>query len=90
MLEEMRNVAPRIANYVDWKREFLLLAENASAQGHQLRAGFCFRAADFFMLADDPDRRNARQQFLTAMRSADYELAEQGQGPSRSQGPLTR
>jgi pimeloyl-ACP methyl ester carboxylesterase len=69
MLAEMRQVAPRIANYVDWKREFLLLAENASAQGHVLRAGFYFRAADFFMLANDPDRRNARHQFLTAMRS---------------------
>ena len=22
MLDEMRNVAPRITNYVDWKREF--------------------------------------------------------------------
>jgi pimeloyl-ACP methyl ester carboxylesterase len=47
----------------------LLLAENASAQGHELRAGFYFRAADFFMLANDPDRRNARRQFLAAMRS---------------------
>ena len=69
MLDEMRNAAPRIANYLDWKREFLLLADHASAQGHALRAGFYFRAADFFMLADDPDRRNARKQFLEAMRS---------------------
>jgi pimeloyl-ACP methyl ester carboxylesterase len=69
MLDEMRSVAPRIADYVDWKREFLALAATASEHGHALRAGFYFRAADFFMLADDPDRRNARHQFLTAMRS---------------------
>jgi pimeloyl-ACP methyl ester carboxylesterase len=69
MLDEMRSVAPRIANYVDWKREFLILAEAASGQGQVLRAGFYFRAADFFMRADDPDRRNARHRFLTAMRS---------------------
>lgn len=69
MLDEMRNAAPRIADYADWKREFLALAETASTQGHILRAGFYFRAADFFMSADDPDRRNARQQFLTAIRS---------------------
>ena len=68
-LDEMRSAAPRIVNYVDWKREFLALAEKAAARGHVLRAGFYFRAADFFMRADDPDRRNARHQFLTAMRS---------------------
>jgi pimeloyl-ACP methyl ester carboxylesterase len=69
MLEELRNAAPRINNYVDWKREFLRLADLASTQGHVLRAGFYFRAADFFMRANDPDRRNARRQFLAAMRS---------------------
>jgi pimeloyl-ACP methyl ester carboxylesterase len=69
MLDELRSVAPRIANYVDWKREFLALAEKAAGQGHVLRAGFYFRAADFFMRTDDPDRRHARDQFLSAVRS---------------------
>ena len=69
MLDEMREAAARINNYVDWKREFLTLAENAVGQAHVLRAGFYFRAADFFMRTDDPDRRNARVQFLTAMQS---------------------
>jgi pimeloyl-ACP methyl ester carboxylesterase len=69
MLDEMRKVAPRIANYADWKREFLALADSAAIQGQVLRAGFYFRAAEFFMRTDDPDRRNARDQFLRAMRS---------------------
>jgi pimeloyl-ACP methyl ester carboxylesterase len=69
MLDEMREAAARIANYLDWKREFLALAGRAVGQGHVLRAGFYFRAADFFMHTDDPDRHNARVQFLTAMRS---------------------
>ncbi len=69
MLDEMRDVAPRITNYVDWKREFLVLAEKAGRQGHILRAGFYFRAADFFMRTGDPDRRSARDRFLSAMRS---------------------
>jgi pimeloyl-ACP methyl ester carboxylesterase len=77
MLDEMRSVAPSIANYVDWKREFLVLAENAAGQGHVLRAGFYFRATDFFMHTDDPDRRNARAQFLSAMRSV-YGLDQLG------------
>jgi pimeloyl-ACP methyl ester carboxylesterase len=77
MLDEMRSVAPRIANYVDWKREFLALAENSVRQGHVLRAGFYFRATDFFMRTDDPDRPHARNQFLSAMRSV-YRLDQFG------------
>ena len=77
MLDEMRGVAHRITNYVDWKREFLGLADTAKRQGHVLRAGFYFRAADFFMRTDDPDRRNARDEFLNAVRSV-YGLDELG------------
>ena len=69
MLEEMRTAAPRIATYADWKREFLALAERASQQGHVLRAGFYWRSAEFFMRADDPDRKSARERFLGAVRS---------------------
>ena len=69
MLEEMRMAAPRIATYGDWKREFLALAERASLQGHVLRAGFYWRSAEFFMRADDPGRKSAREKFLEAVRS---------------------
>ena len=69
MLDEMRSVAPRIASYSDWKREFLALAESASRQGHVLRSGYYFRAAEFFMRADDADRKSAREKFLSAVRS---------------------
>jgi pimeloyl-ACP methyl ester carboxylesterase len=84
MLEEMGKIAPHVANYVDWKREFLALAESAVSQGHVLRAGFYFRAADFFMRTDDPERRNARDQFLRAIRSV-YGLDQFG----RHQVPYT-
>jgi len=70
MLEEMRTAAARIATYADWKREFLALAERASQQGHFLRAGFYWRSAEFFMRADDPERKIARDRFLEAVRSA--------------------
>jgi len=69
MLEEMRASAPRIATYADWKREFVALAERASQQGHVLRAAFYWRSADFFMATADPERRNARERFLQALRS---------------------
>ncbi len=68
MLEEMRDVAHRIADYTDWKREFLVLAENASRQGHVLRAGYYYRSAEFFMSPDDADREIAREKFLGAIR----------------------
>ena len=64
ILDELRDAAARIKNYVDWKREFLTLAENAVGQAHVLRAGFYFRAANLFMRTDDLDRRNARVQFF--------------------------
>ena len=69
MLEEMRTAAPRIVTYADWKREFVALAERAAQQGHVLRAGFYWRSADFFMRADDPERKSAREKFLQATRS---------------------
>ena len=69
MLAEMRRVAPRIATYADWKREFLALAERASQQGRVLRAGFYYRSAEFFMRADDPERKSVRERFLGAVQS---------------------
>jgi hypothetical protein len=69
MLDEMRAVAPRIASCSDWSREFLALAQNAVRQTHVLRPGFYYRAAEFFMRADDRDRKNTRDNFLGAVRS---------------------
>ncbi len=70
MLEEMRIVAPRIATYDDWTREFVALAECASHQGHALRAGYYWRSAEFFMRPDDPERKGAREKFMGAVLSA--------------------
>ena len=69
LLDEMRDAAPRIATYADWKREFLALAERSEREGHVLRAGFYWRSAAFFMSANDPDRKVARERFLAALRS---------------------
>jgi pimeloyl-ACP methyl ester carboxylesterase len=69
MLDEMRMAAPRIATYADWKREFVALAKRATQQGRVLRAGCYWRSAEFFMRADDPERKIAREKFLEAVRS---------------------
>ena len=68
MLDEMREAAPRMRNYTDWKREFLALAKKASRDGHVLRSGFYYRSAEFFMNSADPDRKDARDKFLDAVR----------------------
>jgi alpha-beta hydrolase superfamily lysophospholipase len=75
MLDEMRAITPRIHSYADWKREFLALAENASNRGHLLRSGFYYRSAEFFMRANDPDRKQARENFLAAVQQV-YGLKE--------------
>ena len=68
MLNEMRSAAPQIATYADWKREFVALATRASLQGRVLRAGCYWRSAEFFMQADDPERKPAREKLLEAVR----------------------
>ncbi len=69
MLVDMRSAASRIVSYADWKQEFLALASDASRRGHQLRAAFYWRSAEFFMAPDDPDRPAARNSFLQTIRS---------------------
>ena len=68
MLEEMRTVAPRIATYADWQHEFAALAQQALATGQNLRAAYYLRAAEFFLLAGDPQRKPMREQFLQLTR----------------------
>ena len=70
MLEELRDAAKRIATYADWTREFVALAQSAQLRGHTLRAGFYWRSAEFFMQPKTQERRNARDKFLEAIRSA--------------------
>jgi pimeloyl-ACP methyl ester carboxylesterase len=82
MLQRMRAACGRIADYADWKREFLALASQAERSGQLLRAGYCWRAAEFFMDAKDADRPAARRAFLAALRTVHAEaLAERHDVP---------
>jgi pimeloyl-ACP methyl ester carboxylesterase len=67
--EDMRRVAGRIGQLADWTREFVALAAAAREQGRTLAAAFYERAASFYMLPDDPDRRRARTAFLQGLAS---------------------
>jgi pimeloyl-ACP methyl ester carboxylesterase len=61
-LEDIRAVAARIRDLADWKREFLSLAERAQAEGRASHAAAYFRAAEFFMPPEDPDKAVAYDQ----------------------------
>jgi alpha-beta hydrolase superfamily lysophospholipase len=64
MLDELRRVAPGLTNYDEWVRQLLVLGERALEEGRMLAGAYLIRAAEFFMPADDPRRRGARQTFL--------------------------
>jgi hypothetical protein len=64
MLDELRRVAPCLTNYDEWIRELLPLGEHALGEGRMLAGAYLIRAGEFFMSADDPRRRGARQTFL--------------------------
>lgn len=69
VLQEVLAVAPKIRDYRDWKRELLGLAEVALANGRRFDAAYCYRAAEFYMMPDDPDKLPARDRFVALARS---------------------
>ena len=69
MLDEMRAVASRIADYADFTREFLVLAEQALTNGQSLKGAFYLRAAEFFMFPIDAAKRPTRERFLELIKT---------------------
>ena len=68
MLEDLRAIAPRIADYGDWVRELVALAEDTLDQGRTAAGAYELRMAEFFMPLDDPRRHAARQRFVSLVR----------------------
>lgn len=64
MLEELRQVTPRISSYDDWTREMLELSDKALAAGRILAAAYYSRGAQFFLDPGDPRYKPAFQRFL--------------------------
>jgi len=61
-LDEIREVALRIGDLDDWKREFLALGERALAEKRIQHAAAYLRAAEFNMTPGDPDKAAAYEQ----------------------------
>lgn len=62
-LEDIQAAAASIRGLADWKDGMVRLAEAALSEGRVLNATFLFRAAEFFVLPDDPDKRRLYHRF---------------------------
>lgn len=86
--EELAAAGERVTNLRDWKCQMLELATEAERQGRLLHASTYYRAAEFYMLPDDPDKADANRRFLALFDAATQELPlERGEVPFQ-QGPL--
>ena len=75
-LDEIRDVAARIRDLDDWKREFLALAERAASEGRTQEEAAYLRAAEFMMARGDPDKSAAYERqakLFSQLHAADVE-----------------
>ena len=63
-LEDMRSAGEQIRTFGDWKRVMTDLAEKAVAEERWINAAFYYRAAEFFVLPDDPDKEVLYDRFI--------------------------
>ena len=57
-------IGAKIKDFDDWKSQFLTAAYAYEQRGDLGRAARLYRAAEFFMSSDDPDRRRAADKFI--------------------------
>lgn len=62
--EETKEVAKRIQKFEDWKPEMIQLAQKALNENKFINAAFYFRAAEFFTLPSDPDKKELYDKFI--------------------------
>ncbi|MFC2019163.1 alpha/beta hydrolase [Chloroflexota bacterium] len=61
--EDMEKAGQKISSIEDWKTEMLKLAETAISEGRLMSAALYYRAAEFFVLRDDPDKELLYEKF---------------------------
>ena len=63
-LEDIQEIALKIKDFTDWKRVLISVAEKALTEGRVLNAAMYYRAAEFFVLPNDPDKEMLFDKFL--------------------------
>jgi len=61
--EDCREAGRAVKTFADWKREMLRLAEKAVEEDKLLRAAFYYRAAEFYLLAEVPEKELLYDEF---------------------------
>ena len=63
-LEDVKWAGSQIRTFDDWKGVMTGLAEKAAAEERWVNAAFYFRAAEFFVMPDDPDKEMLYDRFM--------------------------
>jgi len=72
--EEIRQIATKIKDFDDWKREMISLAENKLSKGQTLQAAMCYRTAEFYTSPKDPDKELLYDKFIELFYKANPEV----------------
>ncbi|MFX0072050.1 MAG: alpha/beta hydrolase family protein, partial [Candidatus Hermodarchaeota archaeon] len=75
-LEEIKEVAIKIKDFNDWKRELVALAEKALSENRLLNAAVYYRGAEFFVAPDDPDKYSLYEKFIELIYKVYEDLEE--------------
>jgi len=68
--EDMEEAGQKINSFEEWKTEMLKLAEIAVSEGRLMNAAFYYRAAEFFVLRDDPEKELLYDKFIDKFNKA--------------------
>ncbi|MFX1292711.1 MAG: alpha/beta fold hydrolase [Promethearchaeota archaeon] len=63
-IEDVKEIAPKIKDFSDWKRETLRIADKALKEGNLPTAAMSYRSAEFFTSPDDPDKEQLYDKFI--------------------------
>ena len=63
-VEDMEEAGGRIKDFEDWKRVMLELAERALSDGRLMNAAFYYRAAEFYVFQEDPEKEILYDKFI--------------------------
>ena len=62
--DDMQEVGQKITTFKEWKKELLKLAEKAVAEERNIEAAFFYRAAEFYIFQNDPDKELLYDKFI--------------------------
>jgi len=61
--EDMKDAGQKINSLKEWKTDMVRLAETSVSEGRLMNAAFYYRAAEFYLLRDDPEKNLFYEKF---------------------------